>query len=205
MSWRLSISDAQGRYWLQQAHSAFAGLRKHPEMPGNLSHPTRCLVRPESPPTRSGSCSPARWRRYLQGKTPPPTVIVTTLVDPARLAQATNISVGWCPSLRCDARTVTHNTRPSHRGPMELYPVAKISTTPRPPPTRTQSPVLGRVVASTQPMTEGMPSSRATMAAWESGAPRSVTTAPARGRSGVRPTLVVTVTRISPGCNWPPS
>jgi hypothetical protein len=43
-----------------------------------------------------------------------------------------------------------------------------------------------------------MPSSRATIAACESGAPTSVTIAAARGKIGVQPTLVALVTRISP-------
>ena len=57
----------------------------------------------------------------------------------------------------------------------------------------------GRVAAST---TAGMPSSRATIAAWDSGAPTSVTTAAARGKIGVQPMLVTVATRISPSLNW---
>jgi hypothetical protein len=76
------------------------------------------------------------------------------------------------------------------------------STIPRPPSTRTRSPVFRRMVASPQPTTAGMPSSRATMAAWLSGAPRSVTMAAARGKSGVQPMLVMVVTSTSPACNW---
>ena len=57
------------------------------------------------------------------------------------------------------------------------------------------------MVALPQPTTAGMPSSRATMAAWDSGAPTSVTTAAARGKIGVQPTLVTAVTSTSPGCS----
>jgi hypothetical protein len=78
----------------------------------------------------------------------------------------------------------------------------KISTSPWPPLTRTRSPVFRRMVASPQPTTAGIPSSRATMAAWLSGAHRSVTIAAARGKSGVQPMLVNVVTRISPAWSW---
>ena len=47
--------------------------------------------------------------------------------------------------------------------------------------------------------TVGTPSSRATMAACESGPPSSVTTAAARGKSGVQPTSVVCTTRTLAG------
>jgi hypothetical protein len=59
-----------------------------------------------------------------------------------------------------------------------------------------------RAVALPQPTTAGMPSSRATIAAWDSGAPTSVTTAAARGKSGVHPMFVTVVTRISPSPSW---
>ena len=54
-----------------------------------------------------------------------------------------------------------------------------------------------------EPTTAGIPSSRATIAACDSGAPTSVTTAAARGNSGVQPTLVTLVTSISPGAAEP--
>ena len=57
---------------------------------------------------------------------------------------------------------------------------SRTSTMPRPPSTRTRSPVLSRMVAFLQPTTAGMPNSRATIAACESGAPTSVTTAARR-------------------------
>ena len=79
------------------------------------------------------------------------------------------------------------------------------STVPAVPSTRTRSPVLSRIVALPQPTTAGMPSSLATIAAWESGAPTSVITAAARGKSGVQPTLVIVVTSTSPGCSAAPS
>ena len=60
-------------------------------------------------------------------------------------------------------------------------------------------------MALPQPTTAGMPSSRATMAACQSGAPTSVITAAARGKSGVQPTLVIVVTSTSPGRNAAPS
>ncbi len=79
------------------------------------------------------------------------------------------------------------------------------STRPVEPSTRMRSPVLSRAVAFPHPTTAGIPSSRATIAAWDSGARTSVTTAPARGNSGVQPTLVVVVTSTSPGWSSAPS
>ena len=54
-------------------------------------------------------------------------------------------------------------------------------TVPAEPSTRTRSPSGARVVALPQPTTAGIPSSRATIAAWDSGAPTSVTTAAGAG------------------------
>ena len=60
----------------------------------------------------------------------------------------------------------------------------------------------GGTHASAPARPAGMPSSRATIAACESGAPMSVTTAAARGKMGVQLMSVILVTRISPGWNW---
>lgn len=48
------------------------------------------------------------------------------------------------------------------------------------------------------PTTAGIPSSLATIAAWDNGAPMSVIMAEALGKRGVHPTLVVEATNISP-------
>lgn len=58
---------------------------------------------------------------------------------------------------------------------------ASRSTRPVPPSTRMRSPVRRRRVPSEVLMTQGMPSSRATIAPWESGPPMSITT-PAASR-----------------------
>jgi hypothetical protein len=60
------------------------------------------------------------------------------------------------------------------------------STLPCSPFTRTRSPVWSRRVAFPHPTTARIPSSRATMAACESGAPTSVTMAEARGNGSLR-------------------
>lgn len=56
---------------------------------------------------------------------------------------------------------------------------ASRSTRPVPPSMRMRSPVRRRRVPSDVLMTQGMPSSRATIAPWESGPPMSITTPPA--------------------------
>ena len=73
-----------------------------------------------------------------------------------------------------------------------------IVTVPSPPSTVTTSPVLRTVVALEQPTTAGMPNSRATIAAWDRGAPMSVTIAETLWNATVQPILVARVTRISP-------
>src|SRR5215212_7489827 len=93
---------------------------------------------------------------------------------------------------------------PAH-GAESAWRVERSSTVPAVPSTRTRSPVFNRIVASPQPTTAGIPSSRATIAAWDNGAPTSVTTAAARGKSGVQPTLVTVVTNTSPDLNADPS
>jgi len=61
------------------------------------------------------------------------------------------------------------------------------------------------VVALPHPTTAGIPSSLATMAAWDKGAPMSVMMAAALGKRGVHPTLVVDATNISPVLRSSPS
>ena len=63
------------------------------------------------------------------------------------------------------------------------------------------SPVLSAVVALSAPTTAGMPSSRATMAAWQVRPPRLVTTAPAVFITGSQSGVVVSATSTSPGRN----
>src|SRR3954464_13447177 len=65
--------------------------------------------------------------------------------------------------------------------------------------TTTLSPSTMRAVASGSPTTAGIPSSRATMAAWLSGPPCSVTSAASIGRTGLKPGDVRLVTSTSPG------
>ena len=72
---------------------------------------------------------------------------------------------------------------------------------PRSPSTRSRSPVRMAMVAPGTLTTAGMPYSRATTAACESGPPSSVTTAAATRKSGESPTSVVRETRISPACD----
>jgi hypothetical protein len=67
----------------------------------------------------------------------------------------------------------------------------------------TSSPVRSAVVASSQPTTAGMPSSRATMAAWQVRPPRFVTTAAAVFITVPQSGIVVSATSTSPGRNWP--
>ena len=66
--------------------------------------------------------------------------------------------------------------------------------------TVTISPSFSTVVASPVPTTAGMPSSRATMAAWQVRPPRLVTIAAARFITGSQSGSVMSVTRMSPGC-----
>ena len=63
------------------------------------------------------------------------------------------------------------------------------------------SPVRSTLVASPVPTTAGMPSSRATIAAWQARPPRSVTTAAAVFITGSQSGVVVSATRTSPGRN----
>jgi hypothetical protein len=60
---------------------------------------------------------------------------------------------------------------------------ASTSTVPRSPSTRTSAPSGIVVVPSPVETTHGSPNSRATIAAWLSAPPRSVTIAPISGRS----------------------
>ena len=66
--------------------------------------------------------------------------------------------------------------------------------------TVTSAPSCSLSVASPQPTTAGMPSSRAMMAAWQVRPPRLVTIAPARFITGSQFGSVMSVTRMSPGC-----
>jgi hypothetical protein len=99
---------------------------------------------------------------------------------PTRLGVSAPEGSPTAPSraFRPKARSAPKAARPPYS------PGFRNSTLPWPPFTRTRSPVLRRIVASLQPTTAGMPSSRATMAACESGAPTSVTMAAARGSHG---------------------
>jgi hypothetical protein len=66
--------------------------------------------------------------------------------------------------------------------------------------TVTSVPSFRRSVASPQPTTAGMPSSRAMMAAWQVRPPRLVTMALARFITGSQLGSVMSVTSTSPGC-----
>ncbi|MCY1210753.1 hypothetical protein D3C87_1357290 [compost metagenome] len=68
--------------------------------------------------------------------------------------------------------------------------------------TVTSVPSLSRSVASPQPTTAGMPSSRAMMAAWQVRPPRLVTMAAARFITGSQLGSVMSVTSTSPACTW---
>ncbi len=65
------------------------------------------------------------------------------------------------------------------------------------------SPSLSLAVASPQPTTAGMPSSRAMMAAWQVRPPRLVTIAAARFITGSQLGSVMSVTMMSPGLTRP--
>jgi len=62
-----------------------------------------------------------------------------------------------------------------------------------------QIPGLSLTVASPHPTTAGIPNSRATIEAWLSALPTSVTTAAARLKRGVQPDVVRGAPRVSPG------
>ena len=64
----------------------------------------------------------------------------------------------------------------------------------------TSAPSLSSSVASPQPTTAGMPSSRAMIAAWQVRPPRLVTIAEARFITGSQFGSVMSVTSTSPGC-----
>jgi hypothetical protein len=66
--------------------------------------------------------------------------------------------------------------------------------------TVTSAPSCSVSVASPQPTTAGMPSSRAMMAAWQVRPPRLVTMALARFITGSQLGSVMSVTSTSPGC-----
>lgn len=66
------------------------------------------------------------------------------------------------------------------------------------PSTCTISPVFSICVAFPQPTTAGIPNSLATIAAWERGAPMSVTIAETFVKIVVHPILVAVATSISP-------
>jgi len=76
---------------------------------------------------------------------------------------------------------------------------------PLPPSTLIWSPGCSCIACVAAADDGGMLSSRGTMAAWDRGAPTSVTTAAAPGKIGVQPTLVTVVTRMSPSLSWPAS
>src|SRR5688572_20550947 len=93
---------------------------------------------------------------------------------------------------RLELTFVLENPLFDHGHPSDHMPVARAvdlaqsfhasnSTVPRSPSTRIRSPSRSRMVALPVPTTAGMPSSRATIEACDSGAPMSVTTAAARG------------------------
>ncbi len=65
----------------------------------------------------------------------------------------------------------------------------------------TSLPSATAVVASPAPTTAGMPSSRATIAAWQVRPPRLVTIALAIFITGSQSGSVMSVTRTSPGCS----
>jgi hypothetical protein len=65
--------------------------------------------------------------------------------------------------------------------------------------TVTSEPFASRSVASPQPTTAGMPSSRAMIAAWQVRPPRFVTIAPAASSPGSQLGSVMSATRTSPG------
>ena len=69
--------------------------------------------------------------------------------------------------------------------------------------TVTSSPVRKLVVACSQPTTAGMPSARATMAAWQVRPPLLVTTAAAVFITVPQSGIVVSATSTSPGRNSP--
>jgi hypothetical protein len=64
---------------------------------------------------------------------------------------------------------------------------SRIRTSPLDPSTATRAPPARSSVARATPNTAGMPSSRATTAAWHIAPPTSITSAAARGKSGVHP------------------
>ena len=68
--------------------------------------------------------------------------------------------------------------------------------------TVTRVPLFRRAVASPQPTTAGMPSSRAMMAAWQVRPPRLVTMALAFFITGSQLGSVMSVTSTSPACTW---
>ena len=72
-------------------------------------------------------------------------------------------------------------------------------TVPVSPFTSMNAPSPIRLDASVAETTQGMPSSRLTMAACENGAPTSTTTAEAATNSGVHAGSVIGAMRISPG------
>src|SRR5581483_9758429 len=75
-------------------------------------------------------------------------------------------------------------------------------TVPVVPSTSTVAPSGMRWVAAPADTTQGMPSSRLTMAAWENGEPTSTTTAAAGRNSGVHDGSVIGATSTSPGPSW---
>ncbi len=92
------------------------------------------------------------------------------IVDAAVGGEVATIDLGQRPEQRVQRATALGALVPAH---------ATRSTRPVPPSTRMRSPVRRRRVPSDVLMTQGMPSSRATIAPWESGPPMSITTPPA--------------------------
>ena len=78
---------------------------------------------------------------------------------------------------------------------------ATISTVPAPPSIRTVSPVRMLLVPTTVLITQGTPSSRATIAPWLIGPPTSMTSAAATRKCPTQLGSVALHTRISPGSN----
>ncbi len=103
---------------------------------------------------------------------------------------------------------------PGRRGPLRGAVTAGAVATGTTSPASTRPPVASTVttwsscsvvVASRVPTTQGTPSSRATMAAWQVIPPPSVTRADARLMIGTQSGLVITATSTSPSLSRAPS
>src|SRR5437763_13109593 len=92
------------------------------------------------------------------------------------------------------------SNRPGYSVVFIAYPTTV--TVPLVPSTSTTAPLGIRVVQSPAETTQGMPSSRLTMAAWENGEPTWTTTAAAATNSGVHDGSVIGATSTSPASSW---